>query len=559
MDDLKENKNTTEAYDRNRNYVNISNAMSGANGYYCIGCGAEMVAHKPISKISPYFRHHPKFVNIERLCTWSDESTRHKKAKDILQAKKSIKVPKVIKYPPDGNGPRYIIQESKFIKAYSVEIELSFYEDSNGNVKWERLNNSEKSSTKNFLIRPDVAFFDSNGKPILLIEIDVTHKIKDEKWLKIKRLGIDTVEVKIPRDSEESIIECFDRTTFTKWIFNNEEQNTSYFSISSSFGKRVSTTDEFTGGIHEETFKCRRSQIGNLIRAFERCLEQESYISIKQRLELEILEVENNTERESKQLRELQGEFEARIKGEFEDEEEEFRGRYENFRAEEVRVEGLYNEEQSKFEIETKRINSETRELEKSIKSVESLIREYQDEIRQITEDSQTINRRREDFRGCQEEIETRREELRKRRKDIQSEQNDIEEEEFRAEREFVRRREELSQSFTTRRDSLPTEYEKLRTQLRERMDEKERTLRPDFAREASRISESFDESKARLIEGIRRRDGKVVPELRQRFEGLLNLDATIRDIEQIKAYGKRVRRAEECFEQKNWKAWEGW
>lgn len=552
MKDSKENKNTTKVYDRNRNEIHISNAISGTNGYYCIGCGAEMVAHIPKSNIAPYFRHHPKFVNAERQCTWSDESTRHKKAKDILQAIKYIKVPRVIKSPPDGNGPRYIIQESRVIKAYSVEIELSFYEDRNGEVQWERLNNSEKSPTKNFLIRPDVAFFDSNGKPILLIEIDVTHKINDEKWLKIKRLGIDTVEVKIPRDSEESIIECFDKTTFTKWIFNNEEQNTSYFSISSSFGKRVSSTDEFSGGIYEETFKCRRSQIGSLIRAFERCLEQESYLSIKQRLELEILEVENNTERDDKQLRDLRRESETRIKGEFTDEEEEFRRRYDDFRAEEVRVEGLYKEEQSKFAIETKRIDSETRELE-------SLIKEYQDEIRQITEDSQTINRRREDFRGCQEEIETRREELRKRRKDIQSKQNDIEGEEFRIESEFVRRREELSQSFTTRRDSLPTEYEKLRTQLKERMDEEERTLRPNFAREASRISESFDESKARLIEGIRRRDGKVVPELRQRFEGLLNLDATIRDIEQIKAYGKRVRRAEECFEQKNWKAWEGW
>ena len=299
---MEENNDNTYAFDKDRNYIKIKDALSGANGYYCIGCSSEMIAHKS-QKIKEYFRHHPKDININRSCIWSDETTRHKLAMDILQINKSIKVPKIVKSPPDGNGPVYKIRDSEIIYAHTVEIEMSFFEDVEGNVRWKRLGVDELHSGEDLLIRPDVSFFDSTGKPILLIEIVVTNRIKEPKLLKIRRLGIDTVQVKIPTDSLESINTCFDKTTYTQWVYNYEEHSTSYLSISTSSGKGISSFDELPEGIHEETFKCRKNQIGNLIRAFERCLEKEPYTTIKRELDNQLLEVESHTERDSKQLR----------------------------------------------------------------------------------------------------------------------------------------------------------------------------------------------------------------------------------------------------------------
>ena len=67
----------------------------------------------------------------------------------------------------------------------------------------------EKEKEKFLLIQPDVAFFDKDETPILLIEIVATHKVDPEKIVKIKRLGIDTVQVKVPKDSPQEIENCF--------------------------------------------------------------------------------------------------------------------------------------------------------------------------------------------------------------------------------------------------------------------------------------------------------------------------------------------------------------
>lgn len=84
-----------------------------------------------------YFRHDTKDVKIEGKCTFSNQNFRHRLAMDILARTKRIKVPNLYKFSPDGNS-KILIQESRFVEAHSVRAGLSFYENDDGVVMWEK-------------------------------------------------------------------------------------------------------------------------------------------------------------------------------------------------------------------------------------------------------------------------------------------------------------------------------------------------------------------------------------------------------------------------------------
>ncbi len=245
--------------------IHISDAKSGKKGYYCKGCKKEMQAVKSrIQYRMSYFRHDAIAVRGQRKCTYSDETFRHKLAKELLLQLKHIKVPAVYKYPPKGfDGLSFLINEATLLEAYIVKTEQTFYEDESGNIKW----GSNKGTDEKFLlIKPDVVFFDNVDKPILFIEFVATHGIKALKLSKLRRLGINTIQVKIPKDSREAIQQSFYTTERTKWIYNYDEANTEYVAISEGNATGVSSTDEDQRRLFTENFNCRQSQINNLIR-----------------------------------------------------------------------------------------------------------------------------------------------------------------------------------------------------------------------------------------------------------------------------------------------------
>ena len=269
--------------------ISIQSASSGRRGYFCLSedCERELEAVKPLGrKPRPYFRHVASDVHSDhKPCTYSDETGRHKIAKEILVRTKSIRVPKVPKFPPKGyDGPVKQVAPAKTVTAFNVHVERDFYEDENQNLHWGRFEGSDK----NFLVRPDVIFFDSSGMPILFIELVATHKPDFEKLAKIKKLGIDTVTVKIPTDSLEEIEECFLNTYNTKWFFNNEQERADYFQLSGSPGERISDVDEIQRSLFAETILCRQNRIRNLIRGFNACVRSESYRRIEIGIQSEI-------------------------------------------------------------------------------------------------------------------------------------------------------------------------------------------------------------------------------------------------------------------------------
>lgn len=113
----------------------IDDVESGKRGYVCIGCGQDMIAYNQgLSGRQHYFGHDPKDVVRKGQCTFSNETYRHKVAKDILQLIKEIRVPAVYVFPPDGSGQPRRIREARLVQAHSVGVEWVFFENPDGEI-----------------------------------------------------------------------------------------------------------------------------------------------------------------------------------------------------------------------------------------------------------------------------------------------------------------------------------------------------------------------------------------------------------------------------------------
>lgn len=281
------------ASDVKGNPIYIDDAISGRKGYFCLGCEREMQAVKSIIRgRKSYFRHDVEANKAKGKCTYSDETYRHKLAKEALQLSKRIKVPAILKYHPTNEGDALLIKPSHYIEAHSVSVEIPFYETDDGEVRWGK----DIGEGQNLLFRPDVAFFDVNGQPILLIEIVATHKLTEDKIILMRRLGIDTVSVTVPKDSPAAITQTFDGTSRTKWIYNYEQETTQYISLSDSNAEAISFIDEQQGRDFKITLKCRQAEIGDLIRRIGRCLESEQFRTIDESNRRELQRVKENTD-----------------------------------------------------------------------------------------------------------------------------------------------------------------------------------------------------------------------------------------------------------------------
>lgn len=405
--------------------VFILNAESGRKGYWCMGCDAEMEAVRRKKNIlhKSYFRHVAKDVKKGEIpCTFSNQEFRHNLAIDILQRTKRIKVPNLYKYSPDGKSAK-LIQEAKFIEAHSVKAELSFYEDDDGNVLFGK---NPEIDNKNLLIIPDVTFFDVQGKPILLIEIVVTHKLNDDKKAKIRRLGIDTIQIIIPKDSPENIAKNFLGTKNTKWVFNHVEQNTNYLQLSSGHTEGISQIDELQMGLLRESIICRRNQISNLIRSITRCVESQLYKRVEFNIGQEIQRIEKATREHQSRLEEIQSGIKIEISSEFRERREKLNERNRRFQSEKGDLETRYyskrnllrkEQEDTDREIEFRyRVGKSEEEIRSEFEFEERIVEEDERRFRSFIESDKSFERKFDDEeRSIDEEFERLRSEITER------------------------------------------------------------------------------------------------------------------------------------------------
>lgn len=417
--------------EKHQKEIHISQAESGLKGYRCLGCHAQMqgvIQKKDPSRLS-FFRHHASNVTKEKPeCIRANIEYREKIARAILNRLKYVNAPALYKYPPKSATDLLPmkIESKKKIKAAYTKAELSFYEDENGEINWGK-NTSIKE--RNLLIRPDVTFFNKDDKPILFVEFIVTHKITQVKFLKLARIGIDTLQIIIPRKSETEIEKALQSSRTYKWVYNEKEANTEYIPVSRANSEELSQINDNERVIFEEDFKCRQAEINQLIRSIKRSLQSEQFRKSEYNLNQQIQEVERNTEAAEQKLGDLEESNRRDALAKNQNEEDQEDKRYTD-------LETRYTSKKEEFNRLFEKYNAQDREREeieftitieeREIRNIEKRIRNIDEEIRKsIERDIRNSRKRISEISEEQERLEnTVFEEFRKR---IEFEESEIE------------------------------------------------------------------------------------------------------------------------------------
>lgn len=541
---MNDDKHNVYAKNAKGDVIYVSEVTSGRNGYYCLGCGQELqaVIAKTKNRID-YFRHDPKNVDRRLQCVYSDETYRHKLAKEILQRLRMLKVPTVYKYPPHGmNGLAIPLTDTKYIEADHVGIEVTFFEDVSGNIQ----RGMPGTTDDQFLvIRPDVVFFNKNNEPILFIEIVVSHSIKQDKIAKLKRLKIDTVQVTIPKDSPESIEDNFHTTTRVKWVYNYVQETTSYLSIAGSTPGGISQIDQLQRKFFEESAVCRSAEIGNLLRSIKRCLESKPYSDA-------ITELREATSRAEQITISSQGEWDRLRESIRERVKSKLKSEFESVEEEERRV----GQEEKQFERESNDLERRYyRKRDELIDKERELDRRIEEEVRSKSTGGIPVRTRFVENERAKAAIRT----------EFESTQREIEAG-TRDEIESIRYGEERIGQLRLNGKSLSKRFEEIRRAAQARFDEIERKEEAEIRGigESIRTIEEEERGLTNRFESIRRqsdheaatRNGSGNSKLSGRIRELLQVRQLLLDYEKIFNALRRNRSAWQCFSQGTYKNW---
>lgn len=557
--------NNDWAKDVKGNHLYIDNALSGRKGYFCIGCDKEMEAVKKTKNLNhrSFFRHVPvDITKDETPCTFSNRQYRELLATDILQRLKTIKVPNVYKYPPKGEeGAPMLLERARFIKAHKVKSQITFYEDDEGAVKFGK---NPEVENRFLLIRPDVIFFDVNEKPILLIELVITHKVSAEKKIKLRRLGIDTVSIIVPKTSEQEIEDNFKSTQRIKWEYNESETNTNYERVSSRTTEGILEFDEDQRRIFDEDVSCRKARLNNTIRTIKKFLQSKSYRGAEQHLESEISRIEKATREEQKRLGALEDGISKEIQRGFASQNVELentgRGitaRKEEFRNKFNNLDGRYKSKKRELEKEQAGIDSDkSKELENGW--TEETVRDRFEsdrerlrvEFEEITREFGQLIRAREESiaKLLQEQDELVENHKKLKREELDSFTRKKDELEERIGTEFRNRKEKLSEAYSEEERiiaRLRSEEQALSRTFGKLEKEEQQRFRREEAREEPTEESIFDE----LLEELR-----ASPEgLPKRFKLILEAERVGHDYKDAQCKEEYYKRAREFFKKGTW------
>jgi hypothetical protein len=513
------------AKDVQDNAIHISQAKSGAQGYYCMGCDKEMVAAKGLKK-KHYFRHHAIDVDTSKVeCVHASRIYREKLAYFYFQRTKTIIVPDVYKYPPKGvEGNPMLLQEKETIIAHKVEKEVTFYEDEYGKIHRGKNTNVDER----FLwIRPDAVFFDEFDKPILFIEFVITHKPDTEKLNKLQRLGINTVQIIIPKLPEEELEKTISKVSKVKWAYNEIESNTEYIRIPTGNSEGILQIDEEQRKLFAESYKCRTAQLNNLLRSINRSLESKSYKDVERLFEHEIQRIEKATREHQSRLDDIQAGIENEIHSELESRRENIESRRSKLRERSSDLERRYFKRREEITEEQADTDREIKLRYRVGRSEEDIRREFGIEETRV-DDEQNIVKRQEGYVDINLREESRF-------------ADDFEGKKSKLEREFGELEKKEREWFEILRDGIQSkdeEYRKLKVEV-------EDGLRSEFEREHQQI-----------IERVNNRDVQSNDELSERIKTILELRGFLDNYDNEKSTLERHRKGISIIKNGTWKEW---
>lgn len=541
---MNEHDDHSYALDLQDKLKHISEVERGRKGYFCPGCRQRMIARKGDIKIH-HFAHDPQDVERRGKCTYSDETIRHKLGKEILQHLKCIKVPSLRKYPADGqSGGVQIIRESWTVEADSVAVEMPFYENEEGKIIWGRDLDWKTDLGKFLQIQPDVTFFDTTGKPILLIELVATHKINEDKYLKIRNLGIDTIQVSLPTGPSTELEETFHKTARTKWVYNYERENTEYQHVPLRAGQDISLVDEFEKGLvnFERTYECKAFELKEAIRRFRRYLESEQFTSTRESISKKIRRTERNTTAHRKQWRELQETIDGEISAGFESE----RARLDKIEAEFILEEG-------EFEKTNEDLEGRYKFKDQSLGYEESTYRATsQDEIDDIAERIRELGANPEPL---SDRIAKLRAEEERHGQSIESKEVDIDgKTDVTTEKISAIDSQIVAVEIETSR--LPDEYAEIEKRVRAENESRENSFRSELAKSEQDLRAKFDRDRELSIGAIKDRDIGRTPRLNRKIKGITEAGGLLDIIPLTAELERKLRKARNEFDQGSYKEW---
>lgn len=518
--------------------IHISNAISGLNDYYCLGCEKEMQAVKfKNPAFQSYFRHHAHNINKDNVeCVFSSRVYRERLAEQILRRLKELKLPEVYKYPPKGfTGNPILLAEKTTIQAASVIAQLSFYEDENGEVKWGK---NPEIEDRYLLIRPDVTFFDKEEKPILFVEFVITHKLPDDKKVKLKRLGINTVQIIIPKVPEEEIEKCLKSVTKVKWVYNEIESNTDYIPVLEGNSEGIPFIDEEQRKLFEESYSCRASQVSNLIRSINRGVESESYKRVEFQFEREISRIKDATKENRSRLDDLQGRVENELQAELESDREKLRERRRKLKEESSNLESRYFKRRKEITEEQADTNREIKLRYRIGESEEDIRREFGIEEEKIDYE-QTIVSKQEGYI----DIDTR--------------------EESGFENNFEGRKTELGKEFRELENEEQEKFRNFERTEQEEFNELKRRIEPENAEHRAHQAEienelrsEFERRYEQIADRINKRDVQSGDELSDRIKTILEIRGLLDNYDILQKTGERHRERLSIIKSGTWKEW---
>ena len=513
-----------------------------------MGCGRELQARKGQFRIY-HFSHDPKDALIHGKCIYSDETYRHKLAKELLQMNKVVVVPAIYVFPPKGTeGMARCLKSSETISAFEVRNELDFFEDEEGIIRWGRFD-QEEMKERHLHIRPDVSFFNNKGEPILLIELVATNKVDKEKLFRIRSLGINAIQIKIPKDSEEAIARSLNTTAGTYWLYNHERENTDYFSISASRNSGVPQPDELTGDFSRisETYTCRKAGLNNLIRGIRKCLESKSYHSVEEGLRAELRRVKENTGAEQAKRDEIEARISDEVRNELEGRTDENRAareelgnrrkRFHNYRS---NLEERYFKKRGILESETKRIEEE-------------LIPDIQFGDPKEADRREIEKRLGKQYLPIRDDLENKELRIGFEEEDLRRAENDVKTSIAAIEREEAT----IGEDFRRKEDELEEEFRAMEEGIRKTSHHKKIQLRDGFKKALGEIRENEEDLYRRTIKSFEDTDGSDLPELQRRIRDVFSGREHVDDIKEAENRIARLRKIEKFFRSGNWKDWD--
>ncbi len=369
------------AHDKDKTEVHIRDATSGANGYFCMSCGLEMEAVKGRRR-NHYFRHRPRFAEDDPQCIWASETHRHKIAKAILKRLRRVRVPALHALPdPDHDGLLPCLLEATLVKASIVLDERCVFEDNHGAFRLaNELEFDQAPDEKTLLFRPDIIFLDAQRQPILFVEICATHTTDEEKIARMKRVRVPCIEIRVlPTHFEADIEHQFlHSTSQTEWLYHPQQTVYDPNAYPAQFaGRRGGLPARQQGRIFHslKEVKCRTFRVRDAIRGVRKRLAGPEYA--------------------------------ARAEG--------FREQLEQFRAEEKRVEALFNAAKKALSEEQAGISREASGIDDELRAAH---RKAGPEV------ERRVGAKRQEYRGAAAAVNLERDTLRRTHEDAEKELN---------------------------------------------------------------------------------------------------------------------------------------